>query len=110
MVTIQGNQLFISSIENAVYALSQELGIGFWRAKHTKNDLAIQIDSEFPNGSQAEAAVKAEVLEKTGIRATVRVVPTKDLISFPLLKQRASFQKPKFVFSENEDWEKAIHY
>jgi phenylacetate-CoA ligase len=105
---VQGRGLFPAELEEMVYGLPEELGVSFWRARHDRSRLEVQIESPAQNAREAEHLLAHRVAESTGIICAVRGVPPGTLVSREILTGEARFAKPKFLFDWNENWDRAI--
>jgi phenylacetate-CoA ligase len=112
-----GDQAFYPrELEQAVYEGGAEHGLWFWRARALAPELAAGdgLEIEFYADSQdsdgAGPAIVAQIARRLGVRAKARAVAATDFLPDTLISAEAPMQKPRFVFSTREDWNKSLVY
>lgn len=102
---VQGRTLFPVQIEEAVYSLPMEMGVLFWRARHSTMHLSIEIECEPQIFARARQALAEMVSCQLGVQADVTPVAPGTIVPHTALApQEASPTKPRFVFSQDEPW------
>jgi phenylacetate-CoA ligase len=109
ILEVQGRKFWPLDLEASVYSLPAVHGVHFWRARYSLEHLDIEIEAPQRRAQAAVTALESIVKERLGIDARVRPA-REEIVSRHLLTEKASFQKPRFIFKANEDWSEAIHY
>jgi phenylacetate-CoA ligase len=103
-VVVQGQPLFPSELEEAVYSLPLEHGVLFWRARHDPRSLEIQIEAEPAYRAGAAEALAHEVHRRLGISARVEAVDPGTIVPLERLDQQAPSLKPSYLFPSAAGW------
>jgi phenylacetate-CoA ligase len=109
-VCVQGKTLFPSDLEEAVYQLSEDYRVLFWRARYSDVFLHLQIETDSVHAREACQQLTSTIEERFGVRAEVMAVRPGTIVSHSLLRKKVSFKKPRFLFESKESWNKGIHY
>ncbi|MDQ7905668.1 AMP-binding protein [Phytohabitans sp. ZYX-F-186] len=105
-----GVPLTQTGLEELVFGLPAEFGVLFWRARAASSHLRVEIEVAEPHRAPAVAALVAAVGRTYGIDAEVVGVPPGRLVPLSLLTASADVMKPRGLFREDEDWDKALSY
>ncbi|BCB84740.1 phenylacetate--CoA ligase family protein [Phytohabitans suffuscus] len=105
-----GVPLTQTGLEELVFGLPAEFGVLFWRARAGSTHLRVEI--EVADRYRAPAtAVLAEAVGRTyGVEAEVVAVPPGGLVPLSLLTATADVMKPRGLFRDDEDWDRALRY
>jgi phenylacetate-CoA ligase len=103
-ILVQGNPLFPSELESAVYSLPIEHGVLFWRALYDPNKLEIEIEVEPAHGAAAALALTDQVQKRLGISSQVRAVAPGTIVPLSRLTAQAGMLKPSYLFPADEGW------
>jgi hypothetical protein len=93
-----------------VFRLPAEYGVLFWRARHTSSGLDVQIEVARRHRAAAVRDLAAGIAAAYGIEARVEALPPGSLVSARVLTAAPEVMKPRSLFLENEDWERAVRY
>jgi phenylacetate-CoA ligase len=97
-------------LENLVFGLPADYGVMFWRARARDDHLRIEIEV----GERYRGAAVAGLADAVGTAYDVEVdvvaVPPGGLVPFQLLTMAADVMKPRSLFGDGEDWDKALRY
>jgi phenylacetate-CoA ligase len=107
---VQGQSFFPSELESLVYALPAEARVWFWRARASDSGLEIEIEVEGEHAPTARRLLADRVRLQLNLTADVRAVAPGKVLPRERLVERTLFQKPRFVFTKEEDWSHAIQY
>ncbi|BCB79568.1 phenylacetate--CoA ligase family protein [Phytohabitans flavus] len=99
-----------TGLEELVFALPAELGVLFWRARAGSAHLRVEIEVADRYRAPAVAALVAAVDRAYGIEAEVVALPPGALVPVSLLTASADVMKPRGLFRDDEDWDKALRY
>jgi phenylacetate-CoA ligase len=105
-----GVPLTQTGLEELVFGLPAEYGVLFWRARAGRTHLRIEIEVADRHRAAAVASLVAAVGRAYGIDAEVAPVPPGGLVPVSLLTATADVMKPRGLFGEDEDWDKALRY
>ncbi len=105
-----GRAFYQSEVEDAIYSVPEEFGLGFWRAKKSGDCLDVEIEVDSIHAPIACDEIAHEIFRRLNLRAEVRAVPQLTFTTKSHLLKEPSFKKPRFLFSESEDWTDALNY
>ncbi|WP_432839188.1 phenylacetate--CoA ligase family protein [Dactylosporangium sp. CA-092794] len=98
-------------LEELVFALPDDFGVWFWRARADGHRLRVEIEVADRWRSAAVATLGAAIrAAHPEIEVTVVAVPTGGLVPFRLLTAQAEVMKPRGLFGAGEDWDKSLQY
>lgn len=92
-------------LEDAVFAARHE--VLFWRARGGADHLEVEVETT-ETGTAAELA--ALIKAGTGVEARVQAVPVGTIVPTEALTRLPEFLKPRALFAEGEDWDRAVSY
>ncbi|GAA4253215.1 phenylacetate--CoA ligase family protein [Dactylosporangium darangshiense] len=98
-------------LEELVFALPEEYGVWFWRARADGARLRVEI--EVPDRWRAAAVHDLTAALRAafpGVEPLVAPVPAGGLVPFSLLTAQAEVMKPRGLFGAGEDWDSALRY
>lgn len=98
-VRIEGRRLFVSEVEEAVYALPPELGVLFWRAHAHEGALTVRVEAEPSVADRVESLLKAEVERLAGPGCAVQVLAPGTLVDREELVRSSHIAKPRYLSS-----------
>lgn len=101
-VTVAGRNLHARELEDIVYA---DDAVTFWRAKAHADRLEVEL-AEPASSERLREAISAA----WKIPAEIRSVSAERFFPEAMMKSESPMQKPRFIFSANEDWDNAITY
>ncbi|MBM2616009.1 phenylacetate--CoA ligase family protein [Actinoplanes sp. LDG1-06] len=93
-------------VEDLVFGLPAEYGVLFWRARASGSALHVQVEG--PSACASE--LRDAVTRAHGIDASVEALPPGSLVPSRLLTAEPEVMKPRSLFREGEDWDKALEY
>jgi phenylacetate-CoA ligase len=99
-----------TGVEELVFALPAELGVLFWRARPEGRRLRMQIEVDPRHSAVAARQLRTAVGAAYGLEAEVEPVPPGTLVPTALLTAAADVMKPRGLFAEAENWDKALQY
>jgi phenylacetate-CoA ligase len=105
-----GVPLTQTGLEELVFRLPAEYGVLFWRARVASTHLRIDIEVADQHRSPAVTALTDAVGRAYGIEAEVVSLPLGGLVPRSLLTATAEVTKPRGLFHESEDWDRALRY
>lgn len=97
-------------LEEVVFGLPADYGVLFWRARAGRTHLRVEIEVADRHRAPAVTALAAAIGRTYGIEAEVVPVPPGGLVPVSLLTATADVMKPRGLFREDEDWDKALRY
>ncbi|GID27887.1 phenylacetate--CoA ligase family protein [Paractinoplanes brasiliensis] len=97
-------------IEDLVFGLPAEYEVMFWRARASSSSLRVQIEVPSPYAGPAARHLREALGEAYGIAAVVEALPPGTLVPERLLTAEPEVMKPRGLFREGEDWNKALEY
>lgn len=102
---VGGTRVTQRQLEDAVFAARRE--VLFWRARGDADHLEVEVET-VETGTAAELAplISAGV----GVEARVREVPAGTIVPTEALTRLPEFLKPRTLFAEGEDWDRAVSY
>jgi phenylacetate-CoA ligase len=99
-----------TGLEELVFRLPEEFGVLFWRARAGSTHLRIDIEVGDRHCGPAVTALSDAVGRAYGIEVEVVPVPLGGLVPRSLLTDTAEVAKPRGLFREDEDWDRALRY
>jgi phenylacetate-CoA ligase len=105
-----GVPLTQAGLEEEVFRLPAEYGVLFWRARAGSTHLRVEIEVADRHRGPAVAALVEAIGGTYGIDAEVVPLPPGGLVPAALLTATADVMKPRGLFREDEDWDKALTY
>lgn len=99
-----------TGVEELVFGLPAELGVLFWRARPDGQRLRVQIEVDPRHSAAAARQLHTAVGAAYGLEAQVEPVPPGTLVPTALLTAAADVMKPRGLFAETENWDKALQY
>jgi len=106
----QGRPVFASDLDESVFELTPSYGVLFYRARHDDRALELEVETDAEHATAAERELAERVEARLGVVATVRGVPRGTIVPEQRLLAETPFQKPRLLFSRDEDWSQAIAY
>ncbi|WP_238015659.1 AMP-binding protein [Dactylosporangium sp. AC04546] len=97
-------------LETLVFELPADLGVLFWRARPSGGRLRVEIEVAERYRTAAVAGLTAAIGRAYGVEADVVGVPPGGLVPHGLLTATSDVMKPRGLFAEGEDWDKALRY
>jgi len=97
-------------LEEVVFGLPAEYGVMFWRARQTSAGLHVQIEVAGPHADPAVRALAGDIGAAYGIEARVEAMPPGTLVPARVLTATPEVMKPRGLFTEGEDWDRALRY
>jgi phenylacetate-CoA ligase len=105
-----GAELTQLDVEERVFRLSAEYGVMFWRARTEGARLRIQIEVAESHQAPAVRDLRDALGRLHGAAVEVDPVPPGALVPAALLTAMPDVMKPRGLFSDGEDWAKALQY
>jgi phenylacetate-CoA ligase len=105
-----GGTLTQLGVEELVFGLPAEYGVMFWRARTEGPRLRIQIEVGERHRAPAARLLRDAVGVAYGIEAEVEASPPGALVPAALLTAAPDVMKPRGLFGEGENWDKALQY
>ena len=105
-----GAELTQVDLEEVVFRLPAEYGVTFWRARHTPPGLHVQIEVAGRYREAAVQALVAGIAEAYRIEARVEGLPPGALVPHRVLTATPEVMKPRTLFTEDENWDRAVRY
>jgi phenylacetate-CoA ligase len=102
--SLLGNSYFPRDLENIVY--SMEFDVWFWRARVLADRLEVEIHAEQPDVVALERAIQSRL----GTQVVVKNVEAESFVPSHWLAGEEMMQKPRYVFTANEDWQRPMAY
>jgi phenylacetate-CoA ligase len=99
-----------TGVEELVFGLPASYGVLFWRARPEGERLRVQIEAAPRYGVAAARELRAAVGAAYGLEAEVEAVPPGTLVPAALLTAAADVMKPRGLFTEGENWDRALKY
>ena len=93
-----------------MFRLPAEFGVLFWRARATPAQLRIQLEVPPRYRHAAARALAAGVAAAFGVEAAIEALPPGTLVPARLLTAPPEIMKPRGLFTEDEDWDRALRY
>ena len=97
-------------VEELVFGLPAEYGVMFWRARIEDTRLRIQIEVDEFHREPAARWLHEAVGSAYGIEAEIEPVPPGALVPAALLTAVPDVMKPRGLFLDGENWDKALQY
>ncbi|GAB2606824.1 phenylacetate--CoA ligase [Paractinoplanes abujensis] len=97
-------------VEDLVFGLPAEYGVMFWRARASAGSLLVQIEVPSPYAGRAARELRQALGDAYGIETVVEPLPPGTLVPSRLLTTEPEVMKPRGLFGEGEDWNKALEY
>ncbi|GIF03416.1 phenylacetate--CoA ligase [Actinoplanes siamensis] len=97
-------------LEEVVFRLPAEYGVLFWRARHTRHGLAVQIEVPPRHRHAATAELTAAIGAAFGVDVHVEPLPPGALVPVRVLTAMPEVMKPRGLFAADEDWDRALRY
>jgi phenylacetate-CoA ligase len=97
-------------LEEVVFGLPARYGVIFWRAKAGAELLRVEIEVGPELATDAEARLTAAIRSRFGVPVQVRGVAPGSLVPREVLTANHDVVKPRSLFGEDEDWDKAVLY
>lgn len=98
------DRVFPKQIEDLIYSHGGD--VWFWRARTKGEEMEIEVYGE----GVSELRLESELRDRLQLTARVKSVPASAFESPGWFVEESAMQKPRFVFSEGEDWEKPLAY
>jgi phenylacetate-coenzyme A ligase PaaK-like adenylate-forming protein len=95
-------------LEEMVFSLPEEYDVLFWRARAEAQLLRVEIEVAQPHRAAAVATLTAAMEQQVGVPCHVVGVETGTLVPIDILTRGYGEVKPRYLFSADEDWNKAI--
>ena len=105
-----GGTLTQLGVEELVFGLPAEYGVMFWRARTEGPRLRIQIEVDERHRAPAARLVRDAVAAAYDIEAEVAATPPGSLVPAALLTAAPDVLKPRSLFGEGDNWDKALQY
>lgn len=96
--------LYPRDLEKVIFTHGRK--IWFWRARTSHDSLEVEFHAENADAKALEIALE----QKFNRRVRVRAITAKAFVPSSWLSVEATMQKPRYVYSENEDWSKSLNY
>ncbi|MBU2665137.1 AMP-binding protein [Actinoplanes bogorensis] len=93
-------------VDELVFGLPSAYEVLFWRARASSSALHMQIEGP----ADAASELRESVGKAYGIEARVEALPVGSLVPARLLTAEPEVMKPRGLFREGEDWDKALEY
>jgi phenylacetate-coenzyme A ligase PaaK-like adenylate-forming protein len=106
---VAGTRITQRQLENAVFSLTARHEVVFWRARAGAGHLAVEFETA-EDGGAAAVELTARIGAATGVEARVRAVPAGTIVPSAALTSMPEFLKPRALFAEGEDWDRAVSY
>ncbi|MEU3309333.1 AMP-binding protein [Nocardiopsis sp. NPDC006832] len=97
-------------LEAAVFGLPARYGVLFWRARAGRDGLTMEFEVAPEHRADAVARLRTAVQEALGIVPDLRPVVPGSLVPHSLLTASQDVVKPRSLFAEHEDWDRAVLY
>jgi phenylacetate-CoA ligase len=105
-----GAELTQVGVEELVFGLPAAYGVRFWRARPSGERLEMQIEVSPEHAAAAARALGEAVGVAYGIEAVIETQPPGSLVPHRLLTAAPELMKPRGLFVEGEDWDRALRY
>jgi phenylacetate-CoA ligase len=99
-----------TGVEELVFGLPAEYGVLFWRARPEGERLRIQIEAGTRHSAAAARELRAAVGAAYGLEAQVEPLAPGTLVPAALLTASPDVMKPRGLFAEGENWDRALRY
>jgi phenylacetate-CoA ligase len=99
-----------TGVEELVFTLPAAYGVMFWRARPEAGRLRIQIEVGETHRAPAVRQLRDAVGAAYGIDAQVEPLPPGTLVPAAVLRAEPDVMKPRGLFGEGENWDKALTY
>ncbi|PWW55546.1 phenylacetate--CoA ligase family protein [Actinokineospora spheciospongiae] len=106
---VSGEHVTQQRIEDAVFALPDQHEVLFWRARGGEF-LEVEFETATVGAQMAAAELTALIRNRVGVEARVRPVPVGTIVPWAALTRLPEFLKPRTLFDEGEDWDRAVSY
>ncbi|MFE6450647.1 phenylacetate--CoA ligase family protein [Nocardiopsis dassonvillei] len=107
---VGGRPVTQHALEAAVFELPAEYGVMFWRARAGQERLTLEFEVTARHRADAAARLARAVRDSLGVAADVRPVEPGTLVPHHTLTGSPDVVKPRSLFAEHEDWERALLY
>ncbi|RSM46481.1 CoF synthetase [Actinoplanes sp. ATCC 53533] len=97
-------------LEELVFGLPAEYGVMFWRARTRRDLLRIQIEVGGRHRAAAVRQLRGAVGAAYGIEAEIDPLPPGSLVPTESLIAAPDVMKPRSLFGDGENWDKALQY
>jgi len=97
-----GRRVFVSEVEEAVYALPVEAGVLFWRATGGAGRLRVTVEAHGPESADAVPALRGELDRRFGACADAAAVPPGTLVPIEELTRDSHIAKPRYLSSASD--------
>jgi phenylacetate-CoA ligase len=99
-----------TGVEELVFSLPAAFGVLFWRARPVGERLHLQIEVGPRHRAAAARQLRVAVEAAYGLDAEVEPLPPGALVPAGLLTAAPDVMKPRGLFAEAENWDKALRY
>jgi phenylacetate-CoA ligase len=103
-------ELTQTGVEELVFTLPAAYGVMFWRARPEAGGLRIQIEVGERHRAPAVRQLRDAVGAAYGIDARIEPLPPGTLVPAAVLTAAPDVMKPRGLFGEGENWDKALTY
>lgn len=107
---VAGRKINQNDLEALVFSLPAAHGVLFWRAKAEPDLLRIEIEVPDSRREQACAALRSALAKSHSVPCAVTGVSSGTLVPHHVLTSVHDVVKPRSLFGEDEDWDKALLY
>lgn len=97
-------------LEEIVFGLPAEYGVLFWRARHSAGGLHVQIEVDAGHAEQAVRDLDAAIGTAYPIEVRAEALPPGALVPEHVLTAAPEVMKPRGLFTDGEDWNRALRY
>jgi phenylacetate-CoA ligase len=106
-IEVAGQSLFARELEELIYRDFTSTGILFWRARAKAGGLEVEIHSRIEGAADKLRDIMTAELK---MPVDVNHVPANHFVPRDLLTRETVMQKPRYVFSADEDWNQNLSY
>jgi phenylacetate-CoA ligase len=99
-----------SAVEDLVYRLPLKYRASFWRARSRHGGIEIEVEADRTHEVAIGDELSHQVFANLGVRAEVVTRDPGGIVPRALLVGGQIFTKPRYLFSEGDDWNEAIRY
>jgi phenylacetate-CoA ligase len=97
-------------VEDLVFALPDECGVLFWRARAEPDRLVVQLEVDNDHARLACEGLTDLLAREVRVAADVSSIPPGTLVSRDTLSASPAVVKPRSLFGPHEDWSRAVMF